>query len=303
MKYNKQPIDLPTQLKILESRGLDIGNKAQALKLFSSVSYFRFANYWKIFESDFSQHIFCKGTTLDLVVSVYAFDRELRNIVFTMIQDVEIALRTRVIHHFSMSYGPFWFMNNSLFLNQNIFQNCLLNLQTEVKRSKEEFIQDHYKKYDEPPMPPVWKTLEVATFGTLSKLFCNMRDSLAKKKVSQDFGLPQYKFLESWIRSLSVLRNYCAHHARLWNRRFPMIPRLPSRLPLDWIATAQVRPMKIYAQLSALLYLESSVYPQSNAKDRLIALLKCQNAKYLIYMGFPENWQEQPLWNCKNRFS
>jgi hypothetical protein len=35
---------------------------------------------------------------------------------------------------------------------------------------------EHFKKYDSPSMPPVWKTLEVASFGTLSKLFCNMMD-------------------------------------------------------------------------------------------------------------------------------
>ena len=55
-----------------------------------------------------------------------------------------------------------------------------------------------------------------------------------------------------------------------------------------------------YAILSALLYLELTVYPQSNAKDRLIALLKHQGANYLKYMGFPENWQEQGLSSRKN---
>ena len=39
-----------------------------------------------------------------------------------------------------------------------------------------------------------------------------------KKLVAREFNLPQHEVLESWMRSLSALRNQCAHHARLWNR-------------------------------------------------------------------------------------
>ena len=35
---------------------------------------------------------------------------ELRSIIFTAIQDIEVALRTRIIHFFSLSHGAFWFM-------------------------------------------------------------------------------------------------------------------------------------------------------------------------------------------------
>ncbi len=43
----------------------------------------------------------------------------------------------------------------------------------EVSRSKEDFIKDHFQKYDKPEMLPAWKTLELATFGTFSKLYYN----------------------------------------------------------------------------------------------------------------------------------
>lgn len=83
---------------------------------------------------------------------------------------------------------------------------------------KRRFLIEHYAKYDTPPYPPAWKTLEVSSFGTLSKLYCNLSDNNLKKQIARELGLPQHLYLESWIKSLSVLRNCIAHHARIWNR-------------------------------------------------------------------------------------
>lgn len=296
MEYTKMPIDIPEQISILKTRGLVIGDATTALLYFSDISYFRLASYWKSFEIDSASHELVTGTSLHDVLSLYAFDRELRGVIFAAIQDIEIALRTRIIHHFSMAHGAFWFMNDVLFSDIKIFQRCLSSLQNEVERSKEDFLLEHFKKYDSPPMPPVWKTLEVASFGTLSKLYCNMADTSVKKSVSKSFGLPQYKYLESWIRSITVLRNCCAHHARIWNRRFPWKPQLPRELPLDWIDSSKTLPIKLYALLSTILYLEQSISVNSSVKESLLALIDFLPTRRLKAMGFPEDWQKQDLW-------
>lgn len=296
MKYSKRPIDIPEQITALINRGLVIENETFAQRQFSSISYFRLACYWKAYEINSNTHELVKGTSLEEILSLYAFDRELRSIVFSAIQDIEIALRTRIIHHFSMKHGAFWFMEGSLFSDAEIFDKCFLSLQNEVSRSKEDFLLEHFKKYDSPSMPPVWKTLEVASFGTLSKLFCNMADISVKKSVAKSFGLPQYKYLESWIRSITVLRNCCAHHARIWNRRFPLMPQLPKHLSLAWIDVNAAKPMKLFALLSTILYLEQNIVSNSSIKERLFALLLRQHQSRLKAMGFPENWREQSLW-------
>jgi abortive infection bacteriophage resistance protein len=296
MKYSKRPIDIPEQIAALSNRGLVIENEIFAQQQFSSISYFRLACYWKPYEINSNTHELVKGTSLEEILSLYAFDRDLRSIVFSAIQDIEIALRTRIIHHFSMKHGAFWFMDGSLFSDAEIFDKCFLSLQNEVSRSKEDFLLEHFKKYDSPSMPPVWKTLEVASFGTLSKLFCNMADISVKKSVAKSFGLPQYKYLESWIRSITVLRNCCAHHARIWNRRFPLMPQLPKHLSFAWIEVDVAKPMKLFALLSTILYLEQNIVSNSSIKERLLALFLRQHQSRLKAMGFPENWREQGLW-------
>ena len=187
-------------------------------------------------------------------------------------------------------------MDVGLFKDKCIFRNCLENIQKEVSRSNEDFLKEHFTKYDTPSLPPVWKTMEVVSFGTLSKLYGNFSDTEVKKEVARSFGLPQYLYLESWMKCAAVLRNYCAHHARLWNRRFPIMPHLPKKLPLAWIGISALRPMKLYAQLCYLAYLEQSICPNSDFKEEIIMLLSDKSQTITKAMGFPKNWQEEPLW-------
>ena len=297
MKYNKQPIALSQQLKLLEQRGLIIQNEETALCQLQSISYFRLASYWHSMEvPNTDKHQFLPNSNFDDVIELYQFDKKLRTLVFTSIQDVEIALRTRIIQYFSLKYGAFWFMDAGLFKKESIFVTCLENIKKEVNRSNEDFLKEHFKKYDEPSLPPVWKTVEVISFGTLSKLYCNFNDTDVKKQIARSFGLPQYRYLESWMKCASVLRNYCAHHARLWNRRFPIMPQLPKKLPLKWIDTSHIRPIKLYAQLCYLAYLEQSINPNSHFKNGIKTLLPNSPQATLKAMGFPVNWREESLW-------
>ena len=296
MRYNKQPTDITTQLAMLKHRGLIVSDEDMAIKQLASISYFRLASYWKLYETDTVTHQFINGTRLEDVVSLYNFDKELRTIIFTAIQDIEVALRTRIIHFFSLEHGAFWFMDATKFNNLSIFNACLENIQNELSRSREEFLQEHFARYDSPSMPPVWKTLEVVSFGNLSKLYANMKDNDVKKKVAKSMGLPKYEYLESWMRSITVLRNCCAHHGRVWNRRYPTMPQMPARLPLAWADTSRVRPMKLYAQLCAILYLEQSIVPNSNIKDKLLKLLADYPQVSVRRMGFPNGWENEPLW-------
>ena len=76
----------------------------------------------------------------------------------------------------------------------------------------------------------------------------------------------------------------------------PSMPQLPQRLPLAWVETQYVRPMKLYAQLCTLLYLEQSITPNSQIKNRLLVLFAKYPTISLKQMGFPRDWKSQPLW-------
>ena len=289
-------MDFNWQLNDLKERGLTIEDEEYALKFLHSVSYFRLDNYLQPMEQDAESHQFASDSSFAAAERLYVFDRELRSLVFSAIQDIEVAFRTRIIHYFSIAHGSFWFMDSDKFKNQYIFNSCLNNIATEVNRSKEDFITEYYSNYTAPSFPPAWKTLEVVSFGTLSKLFCNFKDNSVKKMVTKEFNLPQYLYLESWIKCIAVLRNACAHHVRIWNRRFPMMPIMPEYLPLSWIVVNKLRPNKIYHQLCCLAYLEQSIVANCDFTNRLITFMDNNEEIGLRSMGFTKEWKTELLW-------
>lgn len=297
MEYSKLPIDHVQQIELLKKRGLLIQNEGKALRQLQIISYFRLANYWHPLEQDKRTHLFKPNSYFENALNLYYFDKNLRALVFTAIQSIEIALRTQMIHHISMKYGAFWFMDSTICANERMFQDNLIRIRQEVNRSKEDFIQEHFAKYKIPSLPPVWKTLEVVSFGTLSKLYCNLADNTVKKQIAHEFKLPQHLYLESWIKCAAVLRNCVAHHARIWNRRFPLKPQLPHKLSGSWIDASQTEQVKFYAQLCYLAYMQDCIHPENTFKQELFNLLETYPNVDTGAMGFPENWRKEPLWN------
>ena len=296
MRYSKQPLDYPDILKLLKSRGLIIQDESKAIDCLKVISYFRLDNYFHPMESDKVLHTFKPNSYFENAVDLYTFDSKLRALIFSAIQSIEIALRSKMIHHFSLRYGAFWFTDDTLFRSRDIFDNCLNQIKQELSRTREDFIIEHQNKYSDPDVPPVWKTLEVTSFGTLSKLFCNFSDNQTKKKIAREFNLPQHLVLESWIKSAVVLRNYLAHHSRVWNRKFPIKPQVNVPLRGNWITPLMRNFDKLYPQLCYLQYLLNVIKPQNDFSSNLKNLLAEHTNIDILAMGFPHNWQNEPLW-------
>ena len=296
MRYTKQLLSLQQQIDVLKQRGLFIENEEEAKNALDIISYFRLAGYWRLMEADRQQHTFKPNSRFSQIMSLYRFDEELRMLLFSAIQHIEVAVRARMIRIFAERHGAFLFMDSALAENSNLFAGNLRNLQEELNRSEDEYIQEHFRKYNEPSMPPVWKTMEVASMGTLSKLYSNMDDSASKKAVSRSFMIPKFEYMRSWLRCITVVRNICAHHARLWNATIVVNPSLPSRLPNTWIINRQLTPDKLYPHLCYIAYWLNSINQTNTFTTDIRTLLSKYPVVDPAAMGFPRGWQSEPLW-------
>jgi abortive infection bacteriophage resistance protein len=296
MRYNKQPISITEQIDILKRRGLVFDNEQEAISVLENISYFRLAGYWRTMEQDSTLHQFRAGSRFEDVVKRYQFDSELKTLVFAAIQKIEISVRTRIIHHFSMAHGAFWFLDSALAEDTDLFNANLGFLRTELDRSHDEFITEHFRKYDEPDMPPAWKTLEVASFGTLSKLYKNMNDNAVKKQVARSFNIPQHKCMQSWLAALTVVRNTCAHHARLWNAHFSLVPRMNERMRGKWITGNGYASDRLYPSLCCIVYWLNAIDQKNTFVSDFKALLMKYPTVNPVLMGFPSSWSQELLW-------
>ena len=96
--------------------------------------------------------------------------------------------------------------------------------------------------------------------------------------------------------SLATLRNYCAHHARVWNRLFPVPPTIPADMPNTWISSLSFSANKIYPQLCCIAYLLHSIDVRSTFAADLKTLLTKYPTVNPSAMGFVQCWEQEPLW-------
>lgn len=294
MQYNKPPLTINHQIALLQSRGLIIPDIQLAINYLSNIGYYRLSAYMLPLKV-MGANQFLPNTTFDDVIRLYRFDRELRVFLFDYVERLEINFRTQLIYHLSLNHGAFWFENSQLFRDSVRHTSHLFNIDKEVYRARETF-KDHFEaKYTASRRMPAWMAFEVASFGSLSKLYENLTASQAKREVANYFGL-QINPLISWIQSLNYIRNMCAHHSRTWNRTLTVKPAYLQTSPTNlWIS--QTAPNdKIYYLICCILYLLRA----ANRNTRFITHFKNLLSRYptlpLTEMGFPANWDSDPFW-------
>lgn len=301
MKYAKPPLNVNEQIALLISRGLSIQDKENAGHYLNNISYYRLSAYMLPFQiKDDAKHTFKKGVTFEQIKNLYVFDREFRLLIFDAIERIEIAFRAQLIYHYSLAHGSNWFENESHFMKPEHYSGFVSKLKNELRQTNEVFIRHYTSKYTDPATPPAWMSLEIMSFGQLSKLYKNLKMAPEKKNVSRHFDVHPY-VLESWVESLSYVRNICAHHARLWNRTLTVKPTVPTKFVGIWdkqptVAESMQIGMKVYPLLNCIAYLLQKVNPTSSFRDRFLSLLKQHPDIPVHIMGFPDDWKTNPIW-------
>ncbi len=300
MKYSKHSINISQQIQQLKSRGLIFGNEKLAEQFLGNISYYRLAGYWWPMQADKVNHIFKPNSTFENVIAIYNFDRELRIMLFDVIERIEIGFRTKLIYHLSHELSPWWFEDSANFKNAVEHTETLLAIDRELKQTKEVFIKEHYKKYHtDSRRPPAWKTLEIASFGNNSKLYGNLLSTVkAKDTIAAELGAVNHTYLPSWLQSINQIRNICAHHGRLWNKNLPGRPKLLSKPPFPWLENvpAANEHQFLYVHLCCLKYLLNRISPINDFTEKLTSLLLKYPNIDPNALGLKINWQNESLW-------
>lgn len=298
MIYDKHTLTIVEHIQQLRRRGLQISDEELAKHYLSHVSYYRLAGYWWPMQINKETHDFKPDSKFEDVVSLYNFDRELRILLFDAIEKIEISLRTKLIYHLSHEFDPWWFQNTTIFQDCGALIDTLASLKEEVDRSKDAFIKEHKKKYKEDlRFPPAWKTLELASFGSLSKLYGNLKNTISSKDtIAKELGAVNHTYLPSWLQSISQIRNYCAHHSRLWNKNLPGSPKLLPKPPYNWVKNVPTDTSKLYLHLCIMRYLVNIIAPENSFSTKLQELFSKYPSVDPQALGMLAGWTEEPLW-------
>lgn len=258
--FKKPPQTILEQIELLKSRGMVFSDEQSASRILEHNNYYRLGAYWLPYEADSITHRFHPGTLFDDVLRHSDFDCDLRRHISTATEIVEISLRSHWAYHMAHRHGAHSHLDSSLFDNtKDRWKHNLKKLSEEIQRSREIFINHFRMTYSE-SLPPVWVVTEVMTLGQLSRWYGSLKPKATRSAISRAYQVNESVF-ESWIQNISIVRNTCAHHARLWNREYTVTPAKPKNPELYrkicWVSGTR----RIVNTLRILEYLLNIIIP------------------------------------------
>lgn len=299
MEYQKPWLSYEEQADRLEGRGLAFDRDDLVARL-ADVGYYRLSGYWYIYKQGpgTDDESFVEGTSFEKVWDLYTFDRQLRLVTLDAIERVEVYMRTQLAYRLAEIAGPFGYLDRSTLSNmdQSAYGHFMSRCFTAHDRSKTLFIEHFKQKYgDSHGLPPYWTLVNIMDFGMMLTLFRGSPDDV-KKGIASDVGIRAEVF-ESWLLTLNTVRNACAHHDRLWNKRLGNRTKIPRghRYP-DWHRPHEVNNSTTFTLLTILGYLLERIAPSTSWHVKVVRLLQDRSEEDLRRMGFREGWESCPMW-------
>jgi len=278
----KEPTTYAEQIAILKSRGCVIKNEEDSIQRLKLVNYYRLTAYFLPFKDG---ERYKEGTSFDAVYRLYEFDRKLRGILFSAIEEVEVFLRSQFAYYHAHKYGADGYLQEHSFSERHDHQKFMDNIAREVENNrKSSFVQHHLNNYG--GLFPIWVISELFTFGMLSYFYADMKTS-DQKYLAASLYSSTPKNVISWLRCCTDLRNICAHYGRLYYRVFPATPA--------GFNLIESKGRRLWGTMQAL----KALYPDKNKwnNDILISLQalfeEYRSDINLYHIAFPIDWETQ----------
>lgn len=271
------------QVDILESRGVLVKSKEDAISKLSNINYYRFTAYLLSYKLDENKYI--KDTDFNDVFDLYIFDKELRSIISNSLEDIEITFRTYIAYTIAKNYGPLGYLKSKNFKNKQYHETFIKEFKRSLRNNKEKpFIKHHM--LERKGKIPIWVAVEIMSFGMISRLYSNLREE-DKIYIRDEFcNLPIQK-VKNWFKSLTLLRNHCAHFGRIYNYEFPEISIH------KYYSAYDIDKKRLFSNILAMKFL----IPNEDAWSKFFIDLQELIRKYnsivdYDLIGFPKNWVE-----------
>jgi len=278
----KKPASYGEQVAKLRENGCIISDEAFCLDALSRINYYRLSAYFLTYRT--ANGKFKSPMDFNDIYRLYEFDRKMRRLLFSAIEEVEIYLKSKISYYHAHKYGSDGYMNSACFNNQHDHTDFSSRINELIRNNnKVPFVKHHILKYNN--CFPIWVIIELFTFGMVSYFYSDLPTS-DQKRLARDLYNSVPKNVKSWLHCCTILRNICAHYGRLYYRIFTAIPANIPQL-------GKGNERRLFGSIMALRFL----YPDEtkwNSKviSALSELVKAfQNEIDLRHIGFPNNWE------------
>lgn len=286
----KQPLSLNEQIERLKEHGMTIFAEEDAKVFLSQVNYYRFTGY--ALENRQDEHVsdYKENTFFEVIQQRYMFDMEMRHVLRKAIECAEIYYRTQISYWFTMRKCQVSPHNQHYDRNNYYMKEKFDNLMKQISKEENYYhdskiVNHHRKKYAD--RMPLWVLVEIMTFSSLSKFYKCMYSS-DQDAIASAVGTSA-PMLSNHLHCIAVLRNKCAHAARLYNTIFSP----PARLGRNFLQKyPEVRQNTLFGYIIILAQLLPDNQYRKIFIDNLITIIE-HYKPFITFskIGFPNHYQ------------
>ena len=265
--YTKLHASSADRIAHLRSKGLVINRPNVAARKIESIGYERLRIYF-LSRRDQPNRTFRPNTSYKDILQLYECDARLRELAFKAVGRFELSFRNTLSEVLSSRYGGHPYYTRAAFKNAEAHNEALEQVIQTFRKSKDARAKHYRDTYDPPALPPIWTLKEFLTFGGAARLYATL-DAPIRENIAKTFSVPRLPVFDNWVVSFVDLRNFCAHHDRLFNRRFQ---KQLQRLPRENIPAADSNTLK--ALFECLDFALASVDENVRTVDEAYRIMK-----------------------------
>ena len=212
------------QIALLRSRGLAIADEELAKDFLLRNNYYRISGYSLTLRS---HDVFSKNASFQNIVDIYCFDHEFRHVLLQYIEKIEVAVKSVYTHEFTRRHGPTGYLDVGHFTDPVKYKEIIdkVEKQKDSRLPHEAYLKHYIEELKEDI--PLWAYIDLFTISDVSFMY-KISEKEIKDAVATSLSLNARgaDILESFMHSITIIRNLCAHGSRLYNRLFEQKPWL-----------------------------------------------------------------------------
>lgn len=220
---SKPYLDYQQQIqKLTVQKGLIINNPLYAQQKLIDIGYFSLIGGYKTPFINPMTRKYDIPTKFEDIFALYQFDKNLRQLTFEYLIDIEQKVRQLISNSFCTRYGE----QQSYYLSPASYSADPKHIQSISKLTgilnklanndtEHPYIVHQRNSYNNVPL---WVLTKALTFGQLAKMY-GVLQYQQQCDVSKSFLHVSEKELGQYLNSLTSFRNVCAHNERLYNHK------------------------------------------------------------------------------------
>lgn len=301
---------LDEQIEILKTRGLTIGDEEKAKNTLLFTNYYNVINcYSKFFQQ--SSDVYISGTTFIDVMSVYHFDKEMKNMFFKNIIEVEKSFKSTLAYIFSENHPEEYsyldiknYEADSILVSADMIAKLARVIKKKERDNRNNAVKHYINQHNNVPL---WVLINYLDFGQVIDFYSCMKRSEKNKiakvfseNLSRSLGTQvriEYVALITILNNIREVRNVAAHNNKILGfsckKNVPYLTQLHSPIgiqpndPKQNVYNVYVV-MRIFMSTESYNNFTNKIKKQFNYLRHNMRIIDYNNVTSSL--GFPQNW-------------